>query len=71
MSLHYKIDVLKALQEHGYSSYKLAKEKLLSGSSIQKLRNGEPLGADGLNTLCRLLQCQPGDLLEYHEDERS
>ena len=46
MPLKYRFDVLQALNEHGYSAYRLAKEKLLSGSSIQKLRTGEPLGAD-------------------------
>lgn len=71
MPLKYKFDMLKALNEKGYSSYKLAKEKILSGSSIQKLRNGEVLGADGIAKLCELLNCQPGDILEYEPDSIS
>lgn len=68
MPLRYKIDVLQALKQKGYSAYRLAQEKLLSGSSIQKLRTGVPLGADGLEMLCKLLVCQPGDIIEYREE---
>lgn len=35
MSIVYKIDVLSALKEKGYSTYKLRKEKLLGESVIQ------------------------------------
>ena len=69
--IKYKIDVLQALKVKGYSTYRLAQEKLFSGSSIQKLRTGEVLGADGLATLCELLECQPEDLIYYSPDKQS
>ena len=69
MALKYKIDVLDALKEKGYSSYSLRKEKLLSESTIQKLRNGEGVAWDNLDTLCRLLECDISDLLEYQKEE--
>ena len=65
MPLKYKIDVLQALKVKGYSAYRLAQDKLLSGSSIQKLRKGEVLGAEGLVMLCKLLECQPEDIIYY------
>lgn len=68
MPLKYKTDVLTALKEKGYTTYKLSQEKLLSGSSIQKLRTGEVLSADGIATLCRLLDCQPGDIISYEKE---
>lgn len=71
MSLKYKIDILAALKDKGYSSYRLANEKIMGNGSIQKLRNGEVLGADGIATLCKLLECQPGDILEYVPDNTS
>ena len=70
MPLKYKFDVLQELKARGYSAYRLAQEKLLSGSSIQKLRTGEVLGAEGIATLCELLECQPGDLLRYNRVEK-
>ena len=69
MALKYKIDVLDALKEKGDSSYTLRKEKLLSESTIQKLREGEGVAWDNLDTLCRLLECDISDLLEYQKEE--
>lgn len=65
MPLRYKIDVLAALKEAGYSSYRLRKEKLLSESTLQKLRDGIIVSTDVIKQLCGLLNCQPGDLLEH------
>lgn len=69
MALKYKINVLDALKEKGYSSYTLRREKLLSESTIQKLREGEGVAWDNLDTLCRLLECDISDLLEYQKEE--
>ena len=65
MPLRYKIDVLAALKEAGYSSYRLRKEKLLSESTLQKLRDEIIVSTDVIEQLCGLLNCQPGDLLEH------
>ena len=69
MALKYKINVLDALKEKGYSSYTLRREKLLSESTTQKLREGEGVAWDNLDTLCRLLECDISDLLEYQKEE--
>ena len=69
MALRYRIDILEALKAKGYSTYSLRKEKALSESTIQKLRNGEGIAWDNIETLCRLLDCQPGDLMEYVKDD--
>ena len=69
--LHYKINVLQALKEAGYTTYRLQKEKLLSAGTVQKIRNGDAsLSAESINVICSVLRCQPGDLLEWIlEDE--
>lgn len=69
MPLKFKIDVLEALKEKGYSSYILRKEKILSESTIQKLRSGEGISWDNLQTLCKLLDCDISAILEYQKDE--
>ena len=69
MALKYKIDILEALKEKGYSSYNLRKDKLLSESTIQKLRNGEGVAWDNLETLCKLLDCDISEILEYQKEE--
>ena len=68
VSLRYKIDVLSCLNDVGYSTYRLRKEKILGEAIIQKLRTGKIVSASSLETICRLLSLQPGDILEYTED---
>lgn len=68
MPLQYKINVLKALKEKGYSTYRLRSDKLFSESTIQKFRNNIPVSWENLDMLCKLLDCQPGDIMEYVEE---
>ena len=65
MPLVYKIDVLNALKEKGYNTNKIRTEGLLSQSTLQKIRNKQGVSWENLETLCRLLECQPADLIEY------
>ena len=66
--LVYKLDVLESLKESGYNTTRLRKEKLLNESVIQYLREGKPVGAKALNTICMLLDMQPGNIIKYVED---
>ena len=66
--LQYKIDVLESLKESGYTTTRLRREKLLGENTIQYIREGKPLSAKALDTVCRLLDCQPGNILKYVED---
>lgn len=69
MALKYKIDVLAALKAAGYSTYKLRKEKLLGEATLQQLRNNELVSWKNIETLCKLLNMQIGDIIEYVPDE--
>ena len=68
MGLQFKVDILAALKEKGITTYQIRKEKLLSESTVQKLRAGIGVSWENLETLCRLLDCQPYDLIEYVKD---
>ena len=65
MALQFKVNILEALKEKGYTTYKLRKDNILSQSTLQKLREGKGLAWENIERLCALLDCQPGDLLEY------
>lgn len=67
MSLQYKIDVLKELKEKGYNTSRLRRDKLLSESTIQKFRESKPVSWENLEALCTLLNCQPGDIIEFEK----
>ena len=43
MALQFKVNILEALKETGYTTYKLRKENILSQSTLQKLREGKGL----------------------------
>ena len=70
MPLIYKIDVLKALKENGFNTKKIRDEKILSESTLQRLRrNPATINSSSIEIICKFLDCQPGDLLEYTKDE--
>lgn len=69
--LKYKIDVLAELKEAGYNTNRLAKENLISPSSIQKMREGVVVGIVIIDRLCELLDCQPGNIIKYVPDEKA
>lgn len=61
-------EVLARLKDIGYTSFKLAQDGILGQATLSALRNNKPVNTKTINTLCRLLKCQPGDILEYIED---
>ena len=65
MPLQYKVDVLAVLKEKGYNTNRIRTEGLLSQSTLQKFRNKQGVSWENLETLCDLLDCQPGDLIEH------
>ena len=68
MPVKYKIDILTALKEAGYNTTRLRREKILSESTIQSLRTNKMVSIENISRICSMLECQPGDILEYAED---
>lgn len=69
MAIRYKVDILAELKKKGYSSTRIRELKLIGQSYLQQLRRGELVSWKTLDTICSLLECQPGDLLEYVEEK--
>ena len=44
---------------------RIRKEKTMGEAMLQKIRSGQMVSWATLETICDLLGCQPGDLLEY------
>ncbi len=68
MPLRYKIDVLSALKAAGYTTYRIKTDHLLSESTVQKLRNQQPISWENIERICKLLKCDVSDVIEYKED---
>ena len=66
--LAYKVDVLEMLKERGYNTTRLRREKLLGENAIQSLRRGDMVGIIALEKICKLLNMQPGEIIEYIKD---
>lgn len=43
MAIRYKVDIIKALKDAGYSSYRIRKEKTFGQSILSAFRNGEAI----------------------------
>lgn len=71
MPMYYKIDVIAALKEKGYNTNRLRTENLLSQSAIQSIREKKPISWSNIAKICALLECQPGDILIYNNEESS
>ena len=65
MPMRYTVEVLAKLKEAGYNTNRIRKEKIIGESMLQKIRSGQMVSWATLETICELLQCQPGDLIEY------
>ena len=65
------IDVMLAKRK--MSVGELADKVGFTMANVSLLKNGKikALKLSTLNKLCEVLDCQPGDLLEYVEDEKS
>ena len=67
--LQYKLDVMQKLTENGYNPRKLRNLGILGERTMTSLRRGELISLKSIDAICRLLRCQPGDLLEWIDDE--
>lgn len=61
----YKIDVLSKLKSKGYNTTRLRRDGLLGENAIQSIRRGEVVGIIALEKICKLLDAQPGDIIQY------
>ncbi len=70
MGLEWKIDVLPALKEAGYSTYRLRKENIFGQRTMQQLRAGGHVDWEAIGRICDMLNCQPGDILKYVKGDK-
>ena len=68
MSFRYKVNVMDKLKEKGYSSTRLRREKLLGESYMSQIRRGDMISWAALDTVCTLLECQIGDIIDHVAD---
>ena len=69
MSIVINLDVMMAKRKIGLTE--LSKEVHITMANLSILKNNKAKAVrfSTLNEICRVLNCQPGDILEYVEDE--
>jgi putative transcriptional regulator len=69
MAIRINLDVMMAKRKMGLTE--LAKEVDITLANLSILKNGKAKAVrlETLNAICKALQCQPGDILEYVEEE--
>ena len=56
----------KIMQEKSVSQYRLHAEGI-SNSTLTRLRRNESVNTETIDKLCRILECDVGDIMEYRE----
>ena len=65
--LPFKYDKLFVrLKEQGLTMYSLRRDKVVGTETLEKMRKGiGNIDTRSLESLCKYLNCQPGDIMEY------
>lgn len=69
MSIIFRLD--RVMADRKISLGELAKKIDITNSNLSVLKTGKAkaIRLNTLDALCRALDCQPGDILEYEKDE--
>lgn len=61
--------LFKLFEEKGITTYRIRKENIVSQGTLTKMKNGSgSIDTRTIDKICRVLNCQPGDILEYVPD---
>lgn len=69
MSIVIKLDVMMAKRKKGLTELAGEVDITLANLSILKNNKAKAVRLATLDAICKALNCQPGDILEYVEDE--
>ena len=67
MSVRYD-KLFSLLKEKGHSTRYWLQQNGIHPATISKLQKNQRINTDTVSSLCALLDCQPGDIMEYVSD---
>lgn len=68
MSIKYE-KLFDLMKEKGLTTYRIRQENIISQSALTAIKNGKSVTTDTIAKLCKVLNCQPGDIMEYEEEQ--
>ena len=69
MAIVINLDVMMAMRKKGLTELAGEIDITLANMSILKNNKAKAIRLSTLNEICKALDCQPGDILQYVEDE--
>lgn len=62
--------LFKLLEDNGYTASKIRETAIIGQATYYGLKNGtKGIDAKTINKLCKMFNCQPGDLMDYVPDQ--
>ncbi|MBD9162375.1 MAG: XRE family transcriptional regulator [Blautia wexlerae] len=55
------------MKEKGITQYSLIKDYHISAGQLSRLRKNDNVSTHTIDVLCEILDCQPGDLMEFRK----
>ena len=68
MPISYK-KLFELLESRNLSATYWLRQQGMHPATVNKLRKNERVNTDTIGHLCRLLDCQPGEIMEYIPDD--
>lgn len=59
----------EVMKDRGVTQYSLIKYHHISPGQITRIKRNESISTHTVEIFCQILQCQPGDIMEYIADE--
>ena len=57
--------MLKLMEEKGITSYVCKRDNIIGQATYRKIKEGGDIVTRTIAKMCEVLNCQPGDLIEY------
>lgn len=64
-------DLWNVMKKRGVTQYALIHRYHVSPGQITRLKRNESVSTHTIEMFCRILRCQPGELMTYIEDEEA
>lgn len=62
--------LIQLMKNNKITSYTLKKDKIIGQATYKKIMEGGDIDTRTISKMCELLNCQPGDILQYVPDDQ-
>ena len=60
--------LIRIFEERNITSYTIRKDNVIGQATLKKIKEGGDIDTRTIASLCKYLNCQPGDIIEYVEE---